>query len=124
MPDKKNHAMDTLLTHAGNHPQVDHGIVNPPVSRLDGALSDHRADGTAAEGSPHRRLLRPLRHAHDVRASWGGYECLLLPAKAEAMRAATYWSPDGPTLRLHAGLEAVEDLIADLEDGFQRLAAA
>ena len=23
--------METLLTHAGNHPEVNHGIVNPPV---------------------------------------------------------------------------------------------
>jgi len=57
-------------------------------------------------------------------ASWGGYESLLLPVKPATMRTATAWSPDGPTLRLHAGLEALEDLIADLEDGFRRLAAA
>lgn len=31
MPDKKNYAMDTLLTHAGNRPEANHGIVNPPV---------------------------------------------------------------------------------------------
>ena len=57
-------------------------------------------------------------------ASWGGYESLLLPVKPESTRTATRWAPGGPTLRLHAGLEAVEDLIADLEDGFRRLAAA
>jgi cystathionine beta-lyase len=39
------------------------------------------------------------------------------------MRTATRWAPGGPTLRLHAGLEALVDLIADLEDGFRRLAA-
>ncbi len=57
-------------------------------------------------------------------ASWGGYESLLLPVKPETMRTATQWEPGGRTLRLHAGLEALEDLIADLEDGFRRLAAA
>lgn len=57
-------------------------------------------------------------------ASWGGYESLLLPVKPETMRTATTWSPGGPTLRVHAGLEALEDLIADLEDGFRRLATA
>src|SRR5262249_36439950 len=31
MADKKNYAMETLLTHAGNHPEANHGIVNPPV---------------------------------------------------------------------------------------------
>jgi cystathionine beta-lyase len=55
--------------------------------------------------------------------SWGGYESLLMPVKPETIRTATSWSPDGPTLRIHAGLEAIEDLVADLEDGFRRLAA-
>lgn len=56
--------------------------------------------------------------------SWGGYESLLVPVKPETMRTATRWEPGGPTLRLHAGLEAAEDLIADLEDGFARLRSA
>ena len=56
--------------------------------------------------------------------SWGGYESLVLPVKPAAKRTATAWSAGGPTIRLHAGLEAIEDLIADLEDGFRRLAAA
>jgi len=56
--------------------------------------------------------------------SWGGYESLLLPVKPERMRTATTWSPGGPTLRLHAGLETIEDLIADLGQGFSRLSAA
>lgn len=47
-----------------------------------------------------------------------------LPVKPETLRTATSWPADGPTLRLHAGLEAVDDLIADLEDGFRRLGAA
>jgi cysteine-S-conjugate beta-lyase len=57
-------------------------------------------------------------------ASWGGYESLLLPVKPETSRTATAWSPGGPTLRLHAGLEALDDLIADLEEGFARLNVA
>jgi len=32
--------------------------------------------------------------------------------------------PGGPTVRLHIGLEDVDDLIADLERGFAALAAA
>ena len=31
------------------------------------------------------------------------------------------WENGGPTLRIHAGLEDIDDLIADLEKGFQRL---
>ena len=53
-------------------------------------------------------------------ASWGGYESLILPTHPERIRTATPWE-SGPTLRLHAGLEDIEDLIADLEKGFERL---
>jgi cystathionine beta-lyase len=57
-------------------------------------------------------------------ASWGGYESLILPVNPAASRTAVKWDAAGPTLRLHAGLELVSDLIADLEDGFSRLAVA
>ena len=56
--------------------------------------------------------------------SWGGYESLAVPFDPSDYRSATRWSHDGPALRLHIGLEAVEDLIADLEAGFARMAAA
>jgi cystathionine beta-lyase len=57
-------------------------------------------------------------------ASWGGYESLVLPFDAAKTRSATAWAPEGPTVRLHIGLEDVADLKADLEAGFARLAAA
>ncbi|HEY4834703.1 MAG TPA: cystathionine beta-lyase, partial [Bradyrhizobium sp.] len=42
--------------------------------------------------------------------SWGGFESLVIPFDCEAYRTATKWAPSGPTLRLHIGLENVEDL--------------
>jgi len=54
--------------------------------------------------------------------SWGGFESLILPFDPSAYRTATKWPAEGPALRLHAGLEDVEDLKADLEAGFARLA--
>ncbi len=54
-------------------------------------------------------------------ASWGGFESLALPFEAGAYRTATSWKPDGPTIRLHIGLEDVEDLKKDLDKGFERL---
>lgn len=57
-------------------------------------------------------------------ASWGGFESLVLPFDAGPARSATAWKPEGPTVRLHIGLEDVDDLKADLEAGFARLAAA
>jgi len=55
--------------------------------------------------------------------SWGGYESLIIPATPAENRTATTWSPEGPLLRLHAGLEDPADLIADLEAGLGRLKA-
>jgi cystathionine beta-lyase len=59
-----------------------------------------------------------------IGASWGGYESLAIPFDVTSMRTATRWAPGGPTVRFHIGLEAVEDLIADLERGFAAMAAA
>ena len=56
--------------------------------------------------------------------SWGGYESLATPFNCAPARTATRWEPGGPTVRFHIGLEAVEDLIVDLERGFAALAAA
>ena len=53
--------------------------------------------------------------------SWGGYESLIIPSKIEHARTAKPWKTDGPMLRIHAGLEDPDDLIADLEAGFARL---
>ncbi len=59
-----------------------------------------------------------------IGASWGGYESLAIPFDCAGVRTATRWAPGGPAVRFHIGLEAVEDLIADLERGFAALAAA
>jgi cystathionine beta-lyase len=56
--------------------------------------------------------------------SWGGFESLILAMDPAEVRSATAWSGPGPLLRIHAGLEDVEDLQADLEAGFQRLKQA
>jgi cysteine-S-conjugate beta-lyase len=53
--------------------------------------------------------------------SWGGFESLILPFDPKAYRTATPWQAEGPALRLHVGLEDVEDLKADLEAGLARL---
>jgi cystathionine beta-lyase len=55
--------------------------------------------------------------------SWGGFESLILPFDPRDYRTATTWEAEGPALRLHVGLEDVDDLKADLEAGFARLTA-
>ena len=49
--------------------------------------------------------------------SWGGYESLIVPAHPH--RTATKFEHKGPLIRIHAGLEAAEDLIADLDAGLR-----
>jgi cystathionine beta-lyase len=56
--------------------------------------------------------------------SWGGYESLIIPVYPAKIRTATQWPAETICLRLHIGLEAVEDLKADLSAGLERLAAA
>ena len=56
-----------------------------------------------------------------IGASFGGFESLVVPARP--IRTARPWREPGFLLRLHVGLEAVDDLIADLEAGLSRLGA-
>ncbi|MFN3658998.1 MAG: cystathionine beta-lyase [Pseudolabrys sp.] len=56
--------------------------------------------------------------------SWGGFESLVISFDCGEYRTATQWSPGGPTLRFHIGLEDPGDLIADLEAGFAAMRAA
>ena len=59
-----------------------------------------------------------------IGASWGGYESLVLPFDCRDYRTATTPDFKGPTVRIHIGLENIEDLKADLDAGFARLRAA
>jgi cysteine-S-conjugate beta-lyase len=56
--------------------------------------------------------------------SWGGFESLAIPFDCSEYRTATKWAPEGPSVRLHIGLENVDDLKADLERGFAAFNAA
>ena len=56
-----------------------------------------------------------------IGASWGGFESLVIPAYPAELRTAVAWTEPGFVLRYHVGLEASEDLLEDLEQGFERL---
>ncbi|WP_431128601.1 cystathionine beta-lyase [Variovorax paradoxus] len=56
-------------------------------------------------------------------SSWGGYESLVAWANMRAARSVTDWSARGAVVRLHVGLEAPSDLLADLARGFAALSA-
>ena len=74
---------------------------------------------------PHERLAVMLDglSLFGMGYSWGGFESLILPFDPRAYRSATQWQAEGPALRLHIGLEDVDDLKADLDAGFARLTA-
>jgi cysteine-S-conjugate beta-lyase len=61
-------------------------------------------------------------HHFGLGYSWGGFESLIIPA--HIVRTAKPFVHEGPMLRIHAGLEDADDLIADLEAGFERMKAA
>lgn len=52
----------------------------------------------------------------------GGFESLALPANVIGARTASDWREGhGPFVRLHIGLEATDDLIADITQAFSAL---
>jgi cystathionine beta-lyase len=108
-------------------------VLHPALERHPGHAIWHR-DYTGASGL-FSVVFKPMPQAavfafvdalslFGIGASWGGYESLIIPFDCTAVRTATQWAPGGPTVRLHIGLEAVDDLIADLERGFAAMAKA
>ena len=74
-------------------------------------------------GPAHERLAAMLDRMRLFRMgwSWGGYESLIIPTDPNRLRTVSRIDVGGPCLRLHIGLENPDDLIADLDDGFERL---
>ena len=56
-----------------------------------------------------------------IGASWASFASLVASGYPERHRRAAPWKAPGPLLRYHIGLEDPADLIADLEEGFERL---
>lgn len=54
-----------------------------------------------------------------IGASWGGYESLATVTTPP--RTATDWSKRGVFVRFHIGLEDIDDLLADLQQAFEKI---
>ena len=95
----------------------------PGIRYLTGFTGSSGLFGLVLEPCSDPALAAMLDHMElfSMGYSWGGYESLIIPTQPAKLRSATRWDHAGPSLRIHAGLEAVEDLIADLEAGFARL---
>lgn len=66
-------------------------------------------------------------HHFSMGYSWGGFESLILanePSSFKSLRTIANPHFSGTLIRLHIGLENVDDLIADLEQGLDRYQAA
>jgi cysteine-S-conjugate beta-lyase len=73
-----------------------------------------------AAGGNVAAMLDHLAH-FSMGFSWGGFESLALPCHlGKANRSLKHWDDGGPLIRLHIGLENVDDLLADLDAGLKR----
>jgi cystathionine beta-lyase len=52
--------------------------------------------------------------------SWGGYESLCIPFDPSDIRTAVPWTDGGQMFRVHVGLEALDDLKADMAAALER----
>ncbi|MEZ5661561.1 MAG: cystathionine beta-lyase [Burkholderiaceae bacterium] len=96
-----------------SHPQ--HEIFKRDFSGSSGLFSFELAPGVAPAAVS--ALCEGRRH-FGIGYSWGGYESLIMPANIR--RTIEPWT-GGQLIRLHIGLEAVDDLIADLDAGFEAM---
>jgi cysteine-S-conjugate beta-lyase len=81
--------------------------------------------GVALKAGVPRAAMNALIDALElfgIGSSWGGFESLVLPT--DVRRTTRPWPPAGPMFRVHAGLEAIDDLIADMDRGFAALRRA
>ena len=104
-----------LATHAGN------AIFNRDFSGSNGLFAFVLKHGSQQQVEA---FIEGMAH-FKMGFSWGGYESLITATmKVQNLRSATTWPHSGPLIRLHIGLEDVDDLIADLDAAFTRFAQA
>ncbi|WP_417601807.1 cystathionine beta-lyase [Pararhodobacter oceanensis] len=77
-----------------------------------GLFSVFFTEGFDAEGFVDRLSL------FAIGSSWGGYESLAMPSNPEAGRQFPNTTRSGQMVRFHAGLEHIDDLIADMQASF------
>ncbi len=119
-----------LATYLDQHPKV-MAVLHPAFPNCPGH-DEWKRDFSGSTGL-FSVLLKPgsrdaLRSMFDdmrifsMGFSWGGYESLIVPQDPPSYRSARPWTENGQIIRLHAGLEDMQDLLQDLEAGLDRYA--
>ena len=86
-----------------------------PISSSLFGLAIHSEDETAVKA-----MVDSLQY-FQIGSSWGGYESLIAFNHMPVTRDRAPWTEKPFMLRVHIGLEDVEDLIADLTQGLARI---
>lgn len=118
-----------VATYLQDHPQVQrvfypalpsdpgHQLWQRDFSGANGLLSFAFQDDDAARA---RAFVDSLK-LYAIGASWGGYESLVQVAAPQRLAEHSYLKQDNPVVRLHVGLEDVQDLIGDLDQAFRQV---
>jgi cystathionine beta-lyase len=82
--------------------------------------------GVTFNAFPESALAAMLDHMELFKLgySWGGFESLVVPTWPATPRGVPTGIAQGPSIRMHVGLEDPDDLICDLEAGLGRLRGA
>jgi cysteine-S-conjugate beta-lyase len=96
-----------------NHPQ--HAIWKRDYT---GAASLFSVEFQPSISSEKINLLCNSLHSFGIGYSWGGFESLIMPA--QITRSLKPWT-GGPLVRINIGLEEVQSLIDDLDQGFLKM---
>jgi len=121
----------TVATWLKQHPMVTK-VLHPSFDECPGSEFFKR-DFTGSNGlfsfivntKDEKKITAMLDGMHHFKMgfSWGGFESLILPVNGlNHLRTANPWQEQGRVIRLHIGLEDVEDLLSDLTQGLAKLA--
>ncbi len=103
-----------------SHPQ--HALWRRDFSGASGLFSFSLEPSLFDAGRARAALAALCEHRRHfgIGYSWGGFESLIMPARIDHLRSARPWT-GGPLVRLHVGLEDPDDLVADLQAGFEAM---
>ncbi|XBQ15714.1 MAG: cystathionine beta-lyase [Oceanicaulis sp.] len=113
----RNHPKIARVLHPALEDSPDHLLYQRQFTGASGCFSVV-LDGIDARGG---ELFAESLKLFGIGFSWGGFESLVLPCDRQIKRTAVPWKAEGALVRFSVGLEHVEDLWADLEQGLAQL---